>query len=792
MSYVQTNSDLSPRLPGWKRNVGGVVRGDCSWWFPGGLLFLVLTISGCSFPWEGDDVEMNRAESSPEGREVSTSDPGHIRMLDLLRQYAALVAVDHPILGDALARSRREKLTNAQKLYSGSKEELLHLALLRKNLGESELWTGDLDGGIKTLEIVSNRLSELDEKYGLLPEPIVEVAYLLGVAYMRRGESENCCARNAPENCLLPIRGGGIHKHQNNSKKAIVRFTEVLQKGVAGSPRHLKAKWLLNIMYMTIGGYPKQVPGKYLIPSSVFESEETFPRFENISSRVGVDAFDLLGGVVIDDFTGDGYLDIVTSTWDPSGQMHLFRNNQNGTFSDETEQSNLVGSVGGFNMTQADYDNDGDMDILLLRGAWMRKHGLIPNSLLQNDGSGKFVDVTFSAGLGEEHYPTQTAAWADYDNDGDLDLYIGNEFLEKMVHAPCQLFRNNGNGTFSDVAKEAGVQNFGYTKGVSWGDYDADRFPDLYVSNFEGGNRLFRNNRDGTFNDVTQELGVAEPTMSFPTWFWDFDNDGILDLFVSGYDWNRGNLAAVVASRLGLPDNHDRAHLYRGTLQGGFEEVANAQNLQQQLTLPMGANFGDLDNDGFLDFYLGTGYPDYEALMPSVMYRNRGGSGFSDVTTAGGFGHLQKGHGVSFADLDNDGDQDVYEQMGGFYPGDKSFNSLFENPGFGNHWIAITLVGVRSNRSAIGARIHIQVVEEGVARSIYRHVNSGGSFGANPLRQTIGLGGSLMIEQLDVEWPTTGLRQTFRDLSVDQFIEITEGEDSYRTLLLATFKMGPS
>ena len=112
----------------------------------------------------------------------------------------------------------------------------------------------------------------------------------------------------------------------------------------------------------------------------------------------------------------------------------------------------------------------------------MDKHGLIPNSLLQNDGSRKFVDVTFSSGLGEEYYSIQTAAWADYDNDGDLDLYIGNEFLKKGVHAPCQRFRNNGNETFPDVAKEAGVQNGGYTKGVLWGDYDADGFPDLYVS----------------------------------------------------------------------------------------------------------------------------------------------------------------------------------------------------------------------------------------------------------------------------------------------------------------------
>ena len=149
----------------------------------------------------------------------------------------------------------------------------------------------------------------------------------------------------------------------------------------------------------------------------------------------------------------------------------------------------------------------------------------------------------------------------------------------------------------------------------------------------------------------------------------------------------------MVASRLGLPIEGELAHVYRGDGWGGFEEVAKAQNLTQ-LALPTGVNFGDLDNDGYLDFYLGTGYPEYEALMPSVMYWNRGESGFSDVTSAGGFGNLQKGHAVVFADLDNDGDQDIFEQMGSFFPGDKYSNSLYENPGFGNHWIAVKLVGV--------------------------------------------------------------------------------------------------
>lgn len=193
----------------------------------------------------------------------------------------------------------------------------------------------------------------------------------------------------------------------------------------------------------------------------------------------------------------------------------------------------------------------------------------------------------------------------------------------------------------------------------------------------------------------------------------------------------------------------------------------------------MGANFGDLDNDGFLDFYLGTGYPPYFALMPNLMYRNRAGESFADVTTAGGFGNLQKGHAVVFADLDRDGDQDVFAQMGGALAGDRFHNSLYQNPGFGNRWVNVELTGVRSNRSAIGARIRVQVLEEGKSRSIYKHVNSGGSFGANSLEQTIGLGKAERIELLEVYWPTSDVTQTFRDVPMDRSLHVLEGSERF-------------
>ncbi|MDE0186021.1 MAG: CRTAC1 family protein [Candidatus Poribacteria bacterium] len=711
-------------------------------------------------------VSMPAVKSSP------TAPPGHKRMLKLLQQIADETPDENSFLGDAKARTLRKQIA---EFPAGTSDRTKWMAYMQ--LGHELLHLGHELEGIEYLERALHLTRTQQDAVPV--EVLNHTHYRLGVAYMRRGETENCCLRNRPESCILPLRGGGIHTQQESSLKAIAFFGEVLQRTPQRASLHLGAQWLINIAYMTIGGYPDRVPESYLIPPIAFESEEEFPRFANVAPRLGLDTFDLSGGAVIDDFDNDDYLDIVTSTWDTDGQLRFFRNNQDGTFTERTMEAGLIGLYGGLNMVQADYDNDGDTDILVLRGAWIENEGQHPNSLLRNNGAGTFTDVTFESGLGAAYYPSGTASWGDYDNDGYLDLYIGNE-SSKALRAPCQLFRNNGDGTFTDLAAKAGVRNYRFSKSAIWGDYDGDGWLDLYISNYKGGNRLYHNNRDGTFTNVARKLNVDLPEVSFPAWFWDFDNDGRLDLYVSAYSANIEHLAA---SWLDIPVETEFACLYRGNSTGGFDEVARQYNLIRP-TAPMGSNFGDLDNDGFLDFYLGTGYPDYENIMPNVMCRNQGGKRFVDVSVAGGFSHVQKGHGAVFADLDNDGDQDVFEQMGGALPGDAYNNVLYENPGFDNHWITIKLIGVRSNRSAIGVRICAKVVENGDGRSIYKHVNSGGTFGANPLRQAIGLGSASNIEHLEIFWPTTGNTQTFHNVASNQFIQIVEGEDRYTTISL--------
>jgi len=199
----------------------------------------------------------------------------------------------------------------------------------------------------------------------------------------------------------------------------------------------------------------------------------------------------------------------------------------------------------------------------------------------------------------------------------------------------------------------------------------------------------------------------------------------------------------------------------------------------------MGSNFGDIDNDGYLDFYLGTGNPWFQSLVPNKLFRNIKGTRFMDVTTSARVGNLQKGHGVAFADLDNDGDEDIYIKMGGAFAGDAYENSLYLNPGQNNnHWINLSLEGVVSNKAAIGAKIKITFKENGSTRSVYRELNSGGSFGSNPLRQHIGIGQATTIESIEIIWPVTGNKQVFKNPPIDINIKIKEGLGSLTTYKL--------
>jgi hypothetical protein len=612
----------------------------------------------------------------------------------------------------------------------------------------------------------------------------------LAMAYLRLGERMNCVHNHSAESCIFPISTAGVHQDKTGSQKAIELYKQLL----ADNPDDLESRWLLNIAYMTTGGYPQQVPAALLLKVGQEDTVNAVKPFTDVAANVGLNINNQAGGSIVDDFNNDGYDDIITSSWSLKEPMHYCRNNGNGTFTDISDSSWLGHLTGGLNIMQTDYNNDGFKDIFVLRGAWKESFGNEPNSLLRNNGDGTFTDVTKASGLFSIH-PTQAATWADFNNDGWLDVFIGNESIQGAEQRNIsELYINNKNGTFTEQAALADCNIRDFVKGVTSGDYDNDGKMDIFISTMNGQKYLFKNQTEKggpvKFKEVTRQAGLSDLTRTFPCWFFDYDNDGWLDILVCGYEFTKSlayYAGAEAVQSKNVQGNSGKVMLYRNKHDGTFEDVSVATGLKS-IAFAMGSNFGDIDNDGYLDFYLGTGNPSFKSLVPNKLFRNIQGTKFADVTTSARVGNLQKGHGVSFADLDNDGDQDIYIEMGGAYSGDAYENSLYLNPGQNNnHWIKISLEGTQSNRAAIGAKIKVTFKENNKERFVYREVNSGGSFGSNPLRQHIGIGQASLIDKIEIQWPVTNQTQVFKNVPGGLNIKIKEGATNFTTYKLASF-----
>ena len=679
---------------------------------------------------------------------------GYVETVLALRN-AALVTDDL----QSLCQARTKLVSTAQALVADTLSSAARVGQLapidraQANVlkGQLHAFRGDMAPAITALE-EARRIAAAQ-----VPDLELQLTEALGIAHLHKAELDNGVYTRPGDRDLLSPRPASRLTTVTDLTKAIDYFSRYL----AEQPDELEVRWLLNVAHMYAGTYPGGVPRAQLIPPSAFESGEDVGRFVDVAPRAGLDAAALSGGVIVDDFDRDGRLDIVTSSIDSCAPLRLFHRNEDGTFTDRAAQAGLVTQLGGLNLVQTDYNNDGLLDILVLRGGWETPQR---KSLLRNNGDGTFTDVTGASGLLKALTGTQAAVWTDVDNDGFLDLFVGNE------SGPAQLFHNNGNGTFVDVADKAGVAKRGFNKGVAAGDYDNDGWPDLYVSNLGGANFLYRNNRNGTFTELGRGAGVPGPGQGFPTWFFDYDNDGFEDLFVGSFVTSVDEAARAY---LHLPRNGNTLKLYRNLGDGSFEDVTRQTGLDKAMMV-MGANFGDIDNDGFLDMYLGTGNPSYASLVPSLLLRNKQGRSFVDVTASSGTGELHKGHGVAFADVDRDGDEDIVFEVGGATPGDAHALRLFENPGHGGDWMTLDLVGVKTNRAAIGARITVTVEGEGGRLVVHRSVGSGGSFGASPLQQHIGLGAGARRVDVDVWWPTSNTRQRFANVEKNRSFEITE------------------
>lgn len=702
---------------------------------------------------------------SPSSSSVTTGHQRMIALLDSIHRNADPLQYLHMNSGRAAIYLERMRNTTGQEHVANKFSHAVEL--LKAGQNEAAI--------VQFQELIDLTGNVLNDQTKILHE-------LLALSYMRLGEQENCINTHNPESCILPIQGRGVYALRAGPQNAVKIYERLLE----AFPDDYQTLWLLNLAYMALGQWPDAVPPKFRLPEHIFEGREK-RLFRDVAIPLGLDVRGISGGVCIEDFDNDGDMDIFTTIYSLDGQARYFVNNGDGTFTDRTAEANLMGIVSGLNAIHADYNNDGYRDILILRGAWLFC-GNHPNSLLRNNGDGTFTDVTIEAGLLSFH-PTQAADWADFDGDGWLDLFIANETYDPNQPNRCELYHNNGDGTFTNVAAQLGVDYVGFFKAAVWGDVNNDQRPDLYLSNLMGQNLLLINHCDRKpetwrFENVANRTQTFYPMTSFPAFFFDYNNDGWEDILSTNFPTNYEDptVAPLVMEYLGKQPEGDWLRLYRNNGDGTFTDVHQQLGLHT-ITYGMGNNFGDFDNDGWPDIYLGTGKPDLRSLIPNRAFRNVEGKRFEDLTMRG-FGHIQKGHGVAFADIDRDGDQDLYIVVGGAVEGDLGYNVLYENPGNSNAWVTLLLEGTNSNRDAIGARIRVTVRRpNGSTRDIYATVGTGGSFGSSSLQQEMGLGDAEKIEQVEIQWPLPGApKVVYKDVPLRSFVRIKEGQPGVEVL----------
>ncbi len=729
------------------------------------LSFMILLVIGCK-----TDENHNQHKSATHHPATGSPSAETTAMIDSVQKAQA--AVD-PMKVTVFMSAERAKLLK-QRVDATSGLDKVNFSVM---YGFEELKAGNTASAINIFQEVLKMVDPMQ-----IPgkeQTVLEMKKLLALAALRLGEQENCILNHTIASCIIPIAKEGQHQKTEGSAMAMDIYQEILRS----TPDDLTSRYLLNIAAMTLGKFPNGIPKSMQLPTGYFDSKVDFPPFTDIASNLGLDTRGLAGGVAIEDFNNDGLLDIMASNWGFHDQLHLYQNTGDGSFEDVTMLSGLKGITGGLNIRQTDYNNDGFADVLIMRGAWFRDQGTIPNSLLKNNGDGTFTDVTVKAGIYSKR-PTQNAVWADFDLDGWLDLFIGNESIPENGSAfnfPSELYHNQGDGTFKEVSGAANLQINAFVKGSTGGDINNDGLPDLYISVLNGNNRLFLNESDDSgikFRDISATANVGEPYVSFPTWMFDYNNDGWLDIFVSAYSDGSEDLPGKVLRAYGKKDDPFRPRIYRNNGNSTFTDMSIPMGLTEPV-FSMGSNYGDLDNDGFPDFYLGTGEPNLKSIVPNKMYWNREGKSYADITYAGGFGNIQKGHGVGFGDMDQDGDQDFYVRMGGSFEGDVYQSIFFENPmPHENRWIVLRLEGVLSNRLAIGARVEIEITESGNTRKIYEMVSPGSSFGGNSLQLEIGLGKAEKINSVKIYWPAGGKQpQLVEGLMVDKAYTIKEGSE---------------
>lgn len=528
-----------------------------------------------------------------------------------------------------------------------------------------------------------------------------------------------------------------------------------------------KARYWLWLSAEKAGGYPADVPPEQRVEFTVGQ-HPTRTRLQNISREIGLDKTSAGRGTAVFDLDGDGYLDVVIAS--NHAGISVYRNNGDGTFRDASVGSGLEYCYDTFAIAVGDYNNDGWDDLYVTR------QGFYPGEsvLYRNNGDGTFTDVTKEAGL-QDWGSAFCAQWVDYDHDGRLDLFVTHNqgrLVEPFI--PNRLFHNNGDGTFSDVTEAAGLSNVSPTTGAAWGDYDNDGYPDLFVSSGLGRAQLFHNNGDGTFAEVSRQAGIDEIRLGAVAIWCDYDNDGWLDLIRGVWSPEDDVVHTLVHGK--RPSKGHPLIVYHNNGDGTFSRKGQELGLDECWGT-MCANVGDYNNDGHLDLLLGNGAPNMDRTEPAILYEFQDDGRFHNVSFSAGLPHTGKGHGANLADLAGDGRLCLIIADGGLYPGDLLTTLVFRPETLPGNYLNVRLVGASSNRNAIGARLKL----EAGGRSQHRAVDGGSGFGCLPYEQHFGLARIERVDSLEILWPS-GLQQQFHRLPVNQTIRIVEGRSDWEAV----------
>jgi hypothetical protein len=504
-------------------------------------------------------------------------------------------------------------------------------------------------------------------------------------------------------------------------------------------------------------------------------SPATF-QFRNVTDASGTGRLALGRGAAWGDFDNDGREDILVGA--ERAPFCLLRNRGDGTFEDVARQTGLIDPVGlGCYASQfIDYDNDGFQDIFMTSNGWGGDGRLF---LFHNEGGQRFVDVTDSAGLAA---PVNAfgSSWADYDNDGRADLAVAAGIIDPDGGDRIRLFHNEGDGKFRELGSQSGLTQKARWISLCWGDYDGDGRQDLLANSFDAGPFLFRNLGDGRFEDVSAQAGIrTTQAQAYTSEFFDFDNDGKLDLFVSTYPKGGFKVQDMIEAKLrGAAPRTLRQLLFHNEGNGTFRNVTEEAGITGWYG-GMSSQVGDFDNDGFDEITIGTGNPALDWAEPKPLLHSDGRGQFTDVGQSSGLVHFGMLHGTAVADYDDSGNLSLFGSFGGFYWGSRETSRLYRNLGSGNLSLEIRLVGTRSNRDAIGAKVSALAGH----RRIFKWVNGGNGFGCNNSRVVhLGLWRETRVNQLLIEWPS-GLRQSFDNISAGQRIEIIEDKPGFRSLV---------